>query len=192
MERISYRADCPAGYRDASQCGLPISECEQGQACERLCDRLPDSAYPRRPHRDSAPYPVTMVTIVTIYLTVPPGLKISSLSSRIVTLPLASPVLMGITAVILMDMAGRIDHILPAHGRRSEAKHFAEGLPTAPGFLTCIYIASHESRQGPRKGRIPPRGWIPPIAGEMSRSDKGGAGPAGPHDTLQPSGMKVS
>ena len=33
---------------------------------------------------------------------------------------------------------------------------------------------------------VPPRGWIPPIAGEMSRSDKGGAGPAGPHDTLQP------
>ena len=36
-----------------------------------------------------------------------------------------------------------------------------------------------------------PEGQIPPLSGEMSRSDKGGAGPAGPHGTLQPEGMKV-
>ena len=43
-----------------------------------------------------------------------------------------------------------------------------------------------------QRGSSPsPEGQIPPIAGEMSLSDKGGAGPAGPHGTLQPPWMKV-
>ena len=56
-----------------------------------------------------------------------------------------------------------------------------------PGRICSLYPTCKPPR-GTRKCRIPrsPEGQIPPIAGEMSRSDKGGAGPAGPHDTLQP------
>ena len=52
----------------------------------------------------------------------------------------------------------------------------------------CSLYPTCKPPRGTRKCRIPrsPEGQIPPIAGEMSQSDKGGAGPAGPHDTLQP------
>ena len=50
-----------------------------------------------------------------------------------------------------------------------------------------VTIDTHRHGQRPS-----PEGRIPPIAGEMSRSDKGGAGPAGPHDIFAAEVLKVS
>ena len=56
-------------------------------------------------------------------------------------------------------------------------------------MIQCI-VAAAKAPAG-AASFVSPEGWISPIAGKMSRSDKRGAGPAGPHGTLQPQDESV-
>ena len=114
-----------------------------------------------------------MVTVVTIKMTAGAVSKIPSQSSQ----PSHSPRIPRPHRTVRRPGDGQPGSgPLPGCGRQRCSTGCAETMAPMP--------------QEPHSS-FPPEGWISPIAGKMSRSDKRGAGPAGPHGTLQPQDESV-